>query len=628
VVCGWFLLDVFLLSISGEPALVLDVLPTSLAMIGIGALLGTLLARYPRLVLVGVPLLLVVSKLPAFTDVFLAETQVWLIRMAVLCWAAIAAVSLLRCRLGFGGLRAGLCLGTLAALLLSTYRLGSQYLVWVPGTAAGACFLLGFLPGPALRRALTVLVLVFPLGVIASFIASPHRPMRPDLEPPTPAAPAEAPNLVLIIVDTLRADHLASYGYERVTTPGLDAFARDEATLYTQARSTSSYTLSSHASLLTGLQSVEHGSTHPRPRERPIRAGVTTLAERLRAIGYRTGFVVANGLYLCPEFGLDRGFEHFDNRLGGRTYHGRGFYLLMAQLAGRHLEVGCSGHRNARRITDLALGWLDSVRETSPAAPFFLAVNYLDVHGPYFPIAPYDKAFSDEQPHEPLTPDLGVVPLLYDRELLYTDAQITRLFDGLKARGAFDHTVVVVTSDHGEALGERGYPEHCWTLYENVVHVPLMVKPAGPRGKPVEDRRVSGAEVHDIALRELGLLGEGAHTSKLGTDLIAEWYGDELTDWIPEWADRVDADLLTDVMAYFDGPRKFIVRSDGTVEAFDIEADPQERSPLPLSDEERAAALARARRFWQDHPPDPHEKIDLDEEVLEGMQALGYAGDS
>lgn len=620
---GWFLLDVFYLLTSSEPTLILDLLPSTLLVIGAAALLGPLLARKPLLALVGVPGLALVSKLPAFTEVYFDETTLWMIRMVMLMWMCLAAASVLHTRLGFGTLRAALCLGALAAAAQTYFRIPPHPLLLSFALTAVAALVLGCVPRARLRLALTALVLAWPLVQVGQRTLSPMRTARPDLAPPTATANPDAPNLIMIVIDTLRADHVGAYGYElRDTTPALDAFARDHGTLYTQARATSPYTLSSHASLLTGLQSVEHGATHPRPVERPIRPGVTTLGERLREVGYQTSFIVANGLYLCPELGISRGFEHFDNKLGGRTQPGAGFYLALGQLTGARPEVGRIGHRGAKRITDLSLDWLEERRD----APFFLAINYLDVHGPYLPPKPFDRAFSDFRPRDLLSLNISDIPLEYDRELAFTDFHLGRLLDELRSQGLFENTVIIVTSDHGEALGERGFPEHCWTMYENVTHVPLIIKPAGPRTVVVNDRRVSGAEVHDIALRELGLLADDERTSQVDPDLIGEWYGEEDNTWIPAWSGDVSIDMHTIVSAWFDGPRKVIVRSDGSVEAFDLASDPHELSPLPLTEAERAAALARAEQWWRDHPADPLEAIEFDEETLQGMQALGYMG--
>jgi arylsulfatase A-like enzyme len=623
VLVGWFSLDVYVLLFAGEPVLVLDLLPATLAVIAAGAVSGPLTGGRPALAWIGVPLLAIVSKLFASGGADLPQAQLWLIRMAMLAWLATALASVLRTRLGYGALRAGLSLGALAALAQASYRLEAPREAWAFATGAVASFALGFVPRPLVRRALTLLVVALPVGLIADRIASPRPHPRPDLPPPEATAPANAPNLLIVVIDTLRADHMATYGYERVTTPGLDAFAREHATVYTQARSTSPFTLSSHASLFTGLQSVEHGSTHPSPIGRRIRADVPTLAERLREQGYQTAFIAANWLYLRPRYGLDRGFERFDSRPGGRSSVAEGFYLALAQLIGTNPEVGRTGHRSAERITDRALRWLDGRRPD----PFFLALNYLDVHSPYIPIRPFDRAFSDRQPRDLLTPEEDLIPLLYDREILYTDTHVTRLLDGLKASGLFENTVVIVTSDHGEAFGERGFREHCWTLYENVLHVPLLVKPVGPRSVAVNAQRTSGAAVHDIALRELGLLEPGQSTSSVDANLIGEWYGAELAEWKPPWVDDVEQSLLTDVVAWFEGSRKVIVRSDGTVEAFDLDADPDERNPLALDAAARAAAVARAEAWWREHPPDPLESEEVDDETLEALRHLGYLGD-
>ena len=204
-------------------------------------------------------------------------------------------------------------------------------------------------------------------------------------------APADAPNLLLIVLDTVRADHLAPYGYHRVTTPRIDAFANERATRYTRARSAGTYTLPSHASLFTGLYPSVHGADHPRAEGqsgvsrwtlRPalgLRPDVPTLAEVLHEHGWRTAAIVANNVFLHHSFGLDRGFERYDDRDTAWTNE----YLALAQYAGFALRTGHLLYRDGDEITAEALRWIDG----EGARPFFLMLNYMDAHAPYMPRA-------------------------------------------------------------------------------------------------------------------------------------------------------------------------------------------------------------------------------------------------
>jgi arylsulfatase A-like enzyme len=425
---------------------------------------------------------------------------------------------------------------------------------------------------------------------------------------------------LLVVLDTVRASRLAPYGHDRVTTPRLDQFVREHAVRFVNARSTSTWTLPSHASLFTGLMPAEHGATHPRhgadPDDtvesaalpaQPLRRDVPTLATILRAEGYRTGAVLANSAYLDPRFGLARGFEHYDARPGGFLQG----YLPLAQLAGAPQRAGHLLYRDARTITDLALDWLDR----ADARPSFLAVNYMDAHSPYLPPAPFDEAFGPRV-REPLALDYLDRADQYDRSLLYLDSELDRLL----RRALETDAVVVVTSDHGEALGDHGYWMHSWTLYDPVVKVPLYVKPPGERQTREVERPVHGAEVFHMLLAALGLEGPFEPDPETPS---AEWYRNEHVPKAPVLADKqVERDLLV----WIEDGRKVVVASTGEVEVFDLAADPGETAPLELDEAARAAALERARAWWEAHPPPgaDGEASPLDEDEQERLRALGY----
>jgi len=443
---------------------------------------------------------------------------------------------------------------------------------------------------------------------------------RDDL-PPGPAAPptegGAPPNLVLVVLDTVRADHLASYGYARDTMPRIERFAAEHATRYSNSRSTSSYTLSSHGSLFTGLFPAEHGAARLKPTALPLKDEVTTLAERLRARGYHTAAVVANGTYLTHRLGTDQGFERFDNRKG--SFVGR--YLALAQATGSAIWAGHLTYRDARQITNAALDWVS--RERRPG-PFFLMLNYLDAHEPYLPPSPEDRAFGDERPARPMAPELELRQLQYDRNLLYLDREVGRLLDGLEQRGLFENTVIVVTSDHGEAFGEHGLYEHCWTLYEEVVDVPLFVKPRGERRAEVDPTPINGADVHWLMLSELGLEVERPPTLE---GLFGEWYRQiPVVEKYALFAERTERDIDQDLIAWMEGDRKVIVSTKGVVEVYDLALDPGEQRPLEIGQEERAAALQKADTWWREHPVAVGQTEEMDEDELERLRVLGYIG--
>lgn len=414
--------------------------------------------------------------------------------------------------------------------------------------------------------------------------------------------------------------------------PRLDAFARARATTYTQARSTSSWTLPSHASLFTGLLPSEHGATHVRRRGEEatgsspataLRADVTTLAELLRAEGYATAAHAANVAYLQRAYGLHRGFDVYEVRDAARTL--RRFSL--AQFLGLHPEIGALRYRDARSIADDALDWLDA----RPAdRPFFLFLNFMEAHLPYYPPTRYAEALRPVRLLDPLRPR-SVEELLvqYERSLRYVDDELARVLERLERDGALDDTVVVVTSDHGEAFGEHDFWFHGRTLYEEMIRVPLYVKPAGPRppGRERVDAPVTGADVFAIALDALGL---GHRLEEVAPAAAARARGEA---WGPlgAWyrSDKHDparnpVPIDRDLLAWLDGTVKTIAASTGAIERYDLATDPGERSPLPATDAEVAAAVARAADWWRAHPPPVDGALEIDEDALRRLRDLGY----
>ncbi len=614
---GWVLHDLGTCLASGRPALALAVLPTSMLAVLIGALFGWAASRRAFLFLAAL-VTGVWAVLPRFLDATFTAAQSWLPRALFLMVVAFA-VGAAWGRRRPGAARVGLALAVLACAAIAEHLSERHAPCWPVVIGALVALPAGFLTSAPLRAAATVLALLGPLAWILHDEWSQLSPSRPDLPPPPVALePGSAPNLVFVILDTVRADHLGSYGYARATTPLLDRWVAEHFSVHTSARSTSSWTLPSHASLFTGLMPAQHGSTLPGRYAQALHPEATTLAEHMRGAGYRTAGIFANNVYLRPRFGMDRGFEHFDDRLAG-TLH---TYLTLSQLLGFDQRAGHLVYRDGRQITDLAIDWLDGERRDEP---FLLVLNYMDAHAPNMPPPPHDRAFEDTHPKDPLTGRaLDLQGLMYDRELTYLDTHLDRLLSALKERGHFDDSVVIITSDHGEAIGDHGFEFHGWTLYEALVRVPLYVKPAGGRGAETSDVPINGAEVHHLAL---DLVGLGSAESQ-PSEVDGEWY--VCIPGIGSWDEIYDhRDLTVDFVSWLDGTRKTIVSSKLDVEVYDLAADPFEERPLELSAEQVEADQRRALDWWESHPvekvSEPGEEIDA--ETLERMRALGYVGD-
>ncbi|HHW44266.1 MAG TPA: sulfatase [Desulfotomaculum sp.] len=296
-------------------------------------------------------------------------------------------------------------------------------------------------------------------------------------------------SLLLITIDALRADHLCCYGYRRETSPRLDALA-GESILFQRAFSPCSYTMPAHTSLMTGKYVPHHSMGYRQASGRLDTDREITLAEVLLAGGYTTAAFVSCAV-LDGRYGLDRGFVHYDDRMT-RGEENRPHELI----------------REGSLTTAAALEWLKS----GVGEPFFLWIHYFDVHGPYLQPEPFNTFFVPEDyAEEPVwlpvvdEGEAGGIPsyqLLvddrdgtcrhaldarfylarYDCGIRYVDHIIGDLFRSLKETGFWDELMIVVTADHGEALGENGvYFYHGLTLTPDQIHVPLLVKM--PRGK-------------------------------------------------------------------------------------------------------------------------------------------------
>ncbi len=378
------------------------------------------------------------------------------------------------------------------------------------------------------------------LGTILTVVALPAALQSPS----TPSskeiidADRDRPNVVLILVDTLRADHLSVYGYSRRTTPNLEEFAR-RAVVFTQASAASSWTKPSVATIFSSLYPVAHKTLSNLDY---LSGSVLTLAEALRDSGYVTLGVTANPL-IAPTFGFTQGFldfstpetvspfrlttagrlatrlsnrlraaerrDHESEPLRGDQMEGKS--EVKKQAADREPSVLARSLRSTIRrvtsqvaevafgekvgalppgdgITDIALRMAERNQD---AGPVFLYVHYIDPHDPYSPPAPYDDAFNQHADSPLRQPgvdarSLGATPEdqdwigrsvdLYDGEVLFVDHQIGRLLGGLEDLGLLDDAVVIVTSDHGEEFLDHGGIEHGRTLYEEVLRVPLLMR--------------------------------------------------------------------------------------------------------------------------------------------------------
>jgi arylsulfatase A-like enzyme len=295
----------------------------------------------------------------------------------------------------------------------------------------------------------------------------------------TRTAGHDAPNVLLLILDTVRAANLGVYGYHRATSPALDSLARD-GVVFEQAYSTASWSLPAHASMLTGVWGHETGGDYLRR----IHDDLPTVTEVLSRNGYLTGAFMGNGSWAGHETGIQRGFHRFvsyRSRLAQMIWNTTLTQTplfngvaggLVRRDPGRMLDairefnlradfVTPTNLRRAGEITDAFLSWR---RHVNDRHPWFATLNVIDAHDPYE--TPFEQRFSN-----------GETPLdKYDGAIAYVDSIVGRLFQELESLGDLDKTLVIVTSDHGEKFGEHGEFEHSGSLYLPVVHVPLLLR--------------------------------------------------------------------------------------------------------------------------------------------------------
>jgi arylsulfatase A-like enzyme len=349
------------------------------------------------------------------------------------------------------------------------------------------------------------------IAVLAVALGISSLPDRVKASTTRAAGKGQSPNIVLIVWDTTRADHLSSYGYFRNTTPNVDQFAQ-RGVLFENAIAASSWTLPAMASVFTSLLPHQHGAG----TERALGNGPRTLAEILRSGGYETAGFNANSYYGVIPWGLSRGFETYRDSTGLMGYS------LDATRIGREFIEPFSEdwfHRTrfneftAHQLNQQVYRWFDH----RSGHPFFLFLNYDDAHEPYEVPSPYNHLYghvSKDAKHLLHTGKLARFYLppgerdgaiaAYDQCLNYIDSQVGELLRFLERSPQWANTYVIITADHGEAFGEHGTYTHGWNLYREVLHVPLII--AGP-GIPGGVRISHTARTRQIFTTALELAG-------------------------------------------------------------------------------------------------------------------------
>lgn len=448
-------------------------------------------------------------------------------------------------------------------------------------------------------------------------------------------AESAPPHLVLIAIDTLRADHLGAYGYPLPTSPNIDRLARS-GTIFTNAMAASSWTRPSVASLFTSRLPSEHGAVS---FDRAVRDDLPTLTETLQRAGYHTLGVSGNFVHVSEQVGLERGFDEF-HVISVHLAEEEGDALLRLPADGAP-DVALRAP-SAREVNRKVLAGLPANAE----APLFLFVHYMDPHAGYLPPEPFRSAFlpeEDRQGHFPAPTSDYVVEQaaraelpghlelehmrrLYDGEIAALDHAIGQLLEALEKRGFADDAVFVLVSDHGEEFGEHGGLFHGITLHGESLRVPLVIYDTRQPTDGV--RRDEPVDLLDVAPTLLALAGIAPEPGMRGRPLLDPSLMQErelVAELHPDPAFEQHLRPRADSLALVRWPWKAIVARDGAVRAYRLDRDPTESNPL--GPEQMPEGLARAARDLARRAAeaDAGRPLDIDPQSRQELRALGYA---
>ncbi len=444
----------------------------------------------------------------------------------------------------------------------------------------------------------------------------------------------KSPNVLLISIDTVRKDHCSVYGYKRDTTPNLCKFA-EQGARFDLAYSACSSTATSHASMFTSL--------YP-PAHQVIRNGYklgneyNALAEHLGSLGYQTAACVASHV-LNAKYGFSQGFTFYDDD----------FKEANSSIKNKYFE-GQSGaiDQRAHATTQKAINWLKNKR--SPESPFYMFLHYFDPHAPYDPPEPFMSQFSSQK-NEPNYLEKLISKIqndkaaylekaisLYDGELAFTDQEVGKVFEALKHLGLEDDTLVVLTSDHGEGLGQHNIVGHSLNIYEEAVRVPLLFRWPNHIPKGLElSAPVEGVDIMPTILDLIGVNLEGLslHGQSMAPALRG---GSEIDKDRPVYlfreyyTGRYDLGLYEKTfhkgnkLAIRKGQWKYIEgKEENSKELFDLSSDPLELKNIYTDFSEKTSELSAQLENWvKKYTKKQLQHQNIPKEDLERLRALGY----
>lgn len=466
------------------------------------------------------------------------------------------------------------------------------------------------------------------------------------------------PNIILISIDTLRADHLSCYGYPRETTPCIDRLAR-EGTIFLRNFSTGVWTPPGHASMLTGLYVHEHGVYD----DRKLAANIPTIATVLKSSGYQTaGFV--NNSQVGELVGFNKGHDIYEEVWKGISPKStverliKGVYRKVREYS--NLE-----DMGANKTCMLFKKWLRSVDLSN--RPFYAFLHFIEPHNPLKPPRGYKEKFIghkaepginrgkiDRISHNPLIcyledlnpneREVQYIKDVYDGEILYTDRKIGWIIDFLKTNHCYDNTLIIITSDHGEHFGEHGMWSHVASLYKEVLHVPLIIK--FPVGTDIVKEVTRHTQLIDIfpTIMDAAGISKVMRDNVSGISLLNDDGKKQYHQYVfAEWEGRIPSFILDKINSHQykqvdltrlkmkmsmiqDEHYKYIMKEEGEAELFDISENREQKiGDLPDAHEIQSRLHSELLHNQGKRRYTPQElRYEVDDQIAENLKSLGY----
>jgi len=453
---------------------------------------------------------------------------------------------------------------------------------------------------------------------------------------------SKTPNIILIIMDTTRVDHISCYGYHKKTTPRIDKFATS-ALLYKNAYSTAPRTLPSIASILTGTYPGYHGAyVAPEIFYRKLSEENITIAEILKREGFLTAGIVS--CMITSRLGFNQGFHYFEDKIVNypillSTFGAFSFLNHFFPLEDFLFFNGLHGHRVADQINQLAISWLERNREKSP---FFFFLHYFDSHLPYLPFHSgntkgklsdlIQMKYSHGNPNywrmercligsvssgkKPLLPEeREYLVTNYDGEILFLDAKIGEILDKLKGLELYDNSLIIITADHGEAFGEHGLMAHGKALYEDNIHVPLIIKyplndvHEGIINYPVSLTGIVPTILSYLSIDPMGTIQGSSFQERKSQKIISQKF------YKPDMISMIFEDY------------KYVKVLGGEDQLFNIKKDPGEKENLigqELEIERKLKKVLEGQTKELSLFQKTDKVVEIDKQMMENLRALGY----